>query len=111
VPDAASGAKRRTRAETSRTRKAQTPAASAAQYDHARPDIILFNGVNRREIVAIFSGVFSGKHLAHPKVETLQAASISVVADPPLRLMADGELLGHTPLRVRVLPAELVILA
>jgi len=40
-----------------------------------------------------------------------QAAAISVECDPPLRLMADGELIGWTPLRVKVLPAELVILA
>ncbi len=85
--------------------------APPADTSDGRADIILFNGVNRREIVSIFSGVFSGKHMDHRKVTALQAASISVVADPPLRLMADGELLGHTPLRVRVLPAELVILA
>ena len=85
--------------------------APPADPSDGRADLVLFNGVNRREIISIFKGVFSGEHMAHPKVDTLQAASISVVADPPLRLMADGELLGHTPLRVRVLPAELVILA
>ena len=40
-----------------------------------------------------------------------QAARISIEADPPLRLMADGELLGQTPLRLKVLPGELTILA
>ncbi len=85
--------------------------APSADVSDGRADLVLFNGVNRREIVSIFGGVFSGRHMAHPKVETLQAASISVEATPPLRLMADGELLGHTPLRVRVLPAELTILA
>lgn len=84
--------------------------APPADVSDGRADLVLFNGVNRREIVSIFGGVFSGKHMAHPKVETLQAAAISVEADPPLRLMADGELLGHTPLRVKVLPAELTIL-
>jgi diacylglycerol kinase (ATP) len=85
--------------------------APPADPSDGRADLVLFNGVNRREIISIFKGVFSGKHMAHPKVDALQAASISVVADPPLRLMADGELLGFTPLRVRVLPAEIVILA
>ncbi len=84
--------------------------APSADPSDGRADIILFNGVNRREIVSIFAGVFSGEHMAHPKVATLQAASISVDADRPLRLMADGELLGRTPLRVKVLPAELTIL-
>jgi diacylglycerol kinase (ATP) len=84
--------------------------APPADTADGRADLILFNGVNRRQIVAIFAGVFSGKHLAHAKVDALQAAAISVEADPPLRLMADGELIGHTPLRIRVLPAELDIL-
>jgi diacylglycerol kinase family enzyme len=39
------------------------------------------------------------------------AAAITVEADPPLRLMADGELVGWTPLRVKVRPAELDVLA
>jgi diacylglycerol kinase (ATP) len=85
--------------------------APPADASDGRVDIILFNGVNRREIVAIFSGVFSGKHLTHPKVETIQAASISIESDPPLRLMVDGELIGFTPLRLKVLPAEIVFLA
>ena len=85
--------------------------APPADASDGRADVILFNGVNRREIVAIFAGVFSGKHLAHPKVEAIQAASIAVESDPPLRLMADGELIGWTPLRLKVLPSEIVFLA
>ncbi len=85
--------------------------APPADASDGRADVILFNGVNRREIVAIFAGVFSGKHLAHPKVEAIQAASIAVESDPPLRLMVDGELIGWTPLRLKVLPSEIVFLA
>lgn len=85
--------------------------APNADTADGRADLVLFNDVNRREIVSIFSGVFSGKHAAHPSVEMSQAAAITVEADPPLRLMADGELIGWTPLRVKVLPAELDILA
>jgi YegS/Rv2252/BmrU family lipid kinase len=85
--------------------------APPADTSDGRADIILFNGVNRRQIVSIFSGVFSGKHLAHPKVEASQAAAISVESEPPLRLMADGELIGWTPLRLKVLPAEIDFLA
>jgi len=85
--------------------------APKADLADGRADLVLFNGVNRREIVSIFGGVFSGKHAAHPKVEMSQASRITVQADPPLRLMADGELLGRTPLELKVLPGELTILA
>ena len=89
----------------------QMKIAPSANTSDGKADIILFNGVNRREMVAIFAGVFSGKHMAHPKVDHIPAATISVVADPPLRLMVDGELIGWTPLQLKVLPAELDILA
>lgn len=85
--------------------------APSADVSDGRADLVLFNHVNRREMVAIFSAVFSGNHAAHPKVEMRQAARIQIEADPPLRLMADGELLGHTPLGLKVLPGELTILA
>ena len=67
MADAASGARRRTRAKTSRTRKAPTPAASAAEYDPARPDIILFNGgffaspVLRERLLEVLKGWFPSK--------------------------------------------------
>jgi YegS/Rv2252/BmrU family lipid kinase len=85
--------------------------APRADTSDGRADLVLFNNVSRRDMVAIFSGVFSGKHLGHAKVETSQAASITIEAEPALRLMADGELLGSTPLRIEVLPSELTILA
>jgi len=85
--------------------------APPADTADGQADLVLFNGVNRRQIVAIFAGVFSGKHVTHPKVDLLRAASISVESDPPLRLMADGELIGWTPLRLRILPGEITLLA
>jgi diacylglycerol kinase (ATP) len=85
--------------------------APAADVADGRADLVVFRGVNRREIVAIFSRVFSGSHIRHPKVETSVASSLAVTGDPPLRVMADGELLGETPLRARVLPGALTILA
>jgi diacylglycerol kinase family enzyme len=61
--------------------------------------------------VAIFKRVFSGTHTTHPKVETTTAADIAIDAAPAQRLMADGELLGETPLRLHILPGALTILA
>lgn len=85
--------------------------APPADVSDGKADLVVFREVNRREIVAIFKGVFAGTHIAHPKVEMSRAAKMSIVGDPPLLIMADGELLGHTPLQLKVLPRELVILA
>ena len=85
-----------------------SPASDTAD---GRADLVVFREVNRREILAIFKRVFSGTHISHPKVETTAAAEIAIEAAPAQILMADGELLGETPLRLRVLPRELTLLA
>ncbi|MFO7732826.1 MAG: diacylglycerol kinase family lipid kinase [Candidatus Aminicenantes bacterium] len=85
--------------------------APPADVSDGKADLVVFREVNRREIVAIFKGVFGGTHVGHPKVEMTSAAEMTVAGDPPLLIMADGELLGHTPLRLKVLPGEMTILA
>lgn len=85
--------------------------APDADPSDGKADLVVFREVNRRDILAIFKKVFSGTHKSHPKVEMLQASEISVESDPPLRLMADGELLGLTPLKLKVLPREITLLA
>lgn len=84
--------------------------APDADTADGKADLVVFRGVNRREILTIFSRVFSGKHVAHPKVETVQVVEMSITGDPPQLVMADGELLGETPLRLKVLPSELTVL-
>jgi YegS/Rv2252/BmrU family lipid kinase len=74
-------------------------------------DMVIFQEVNRRDILNIFSRVFKGTHVSHPKVRTFHAAEIVIDSCPQELLMADGELLGLTPLRLKVLPGELAILA
>ncbi|MDW7759793.1 MAG: diacylglycerol kinase family lipid kinase [Acidobacteriota bacterium] len=85
--------------------------APDADTADGQADLVVFREVNRREILAIFQGVFSGSHSAHPKVEMERASEIAIDGSPPLLLMADGELLGKTPLTLKVLPGALTVLA
>jgi diacylglycerol kinase (ATP) len=85
--------------------------APQADVADGRADLIVFREVNRREILSIFSKIFSGKHASHPKVEIIQAAAMGIEGEPPLMVMADGELLGETPLQIKVWAGELTILA
>jgi YegS/Rv2252/BmrU family lipid kinase len=84
--------------------------APTAETDDGLVDAIVFNEVNRREIVNIFVNVFKGKHIHHPKVDVFRGKEIEIKAEPPQLLMADGELLGETPMSLKVLPGELKIL-
>lgn len=85
--------------------------APMADPQDGQADLVVFQEVNRRDILAIFSRVFKGTHVAHPKVKALRACEIEIDSQPQQMLMADGELLGRTPLRLKVLPGELAVLA
>ncbi|MCX6555707.1 MAG: diacylglycerol kinase family lipid kinase [Candidatus Aminicenantes bacterium] len=85
--------------------------APTADSGDGMVDLVIFQGVNRRDILNIFSRVFKGTHVGHPKVKHFRAAEIVIDSCPQEQLMADGELLGATPLSLKVLPGELTILA
>jgi diacylglycerol kinase (ATP) len=85
--------------------------APMADTQDGQVDVVIFQEVNRRDILSIFSRVFKGTHVGHPKVKTFRAVEIDIDSCPQELLMADGELLGLTPLRLKVLPGELTILA
>jgi hypothetical protein len=65
--DAAGEAERHTKSKSSRSRKPPALAASAAEFDHARPDVILFNGgffaspVLRERLLEVLQGWFLSK--------------------------------------------------
>jgi YegS/Rv2252/BmrU family lipid kinase len=84
--------------------------APLADSGDGRVDMVVFQGVDRRDILNIFARVFRGTHVNHPRVVTRRAAEIVIDSRPEQRLMADGELLGLTPLNLKVLPQELLIL-
>ncbi len=83
--------------------------APMADTADGKVDMIVFNGVNRRDVIAIFANVFKGKHIDHPKVDVFSGSRIEIDAQPQQLLMADGELLGVTPMKLKVLPKELKI--
>jgi YegS/Rv2252/BmrU family lipid kinase len=85
--------------------------APMADTGDGKVDLVIFQEVGRRDILNIFARVFKGTHVGHPRVRTRGAAEVTIDGCPQQRLMADGELLGMTPLRLKVLPGELVVLA
>ncbi len=85
--------------------------APMADTRDGQVDMVIFQGVNRRDILNIFAKVFKGTHIGHEKVKTHRASEIVIDSCPQELLMADGELLGLTPLSLKVLPKELIVLA
>jgi diacylglycerol kinase (ATP) len=63
------------------------------QIEHAR----------RREAIALLPKIYKGEHVPHPDIEEAKRVRVSIEADRPLRIEAEGELLGFTPATFEVL--------
>ena len=82
----------------------------------ARPDDGLLHAViagplTRLETLIVLPKVFSGGHLAHPKVRQAQGREIRVTSATPLAVQADGESVGTLPAVFRAHPGALSVLA
>jgi len=54
---------------------------------------------------ALVPKVIKGTHLTDPAVRRLSASEFSIETDPPWPVECDGDLVGNTPVRGRVIPA------
>jgi diacylglycerol kinase family enzyme len=64
------------------------------QIEHAR----------KKDAIALMPKIYKGQHVPHPDILEAKRVRISIEADRPLRIEADGELLGETPATFEVLP-------
>ena len=85
-----------------------TPGASP-QSSHFQ--VVLAQRLSRLELLGLLPGLYSGKHLNHPRVTAAYAGQITINADPPASVEAEGELEGLTPLEVTIIPQALRIAA
>ena len=87
--------------------------APDAAPDDGLLDLTVVVDTGRLELLRFFRLVFSGRHLAHPKVHTLRGRHIVVEAAFPkkdaLDLWGDGEPIGTAPTTLEVAPGTLQI--
>ena len=81
-----------------------TPGASP---DDGLFDVLLIGDVTKADFVTTFPKIYRGTHLAHPKIETLRGASVTIDAEDPLPVALDGEQPGTTPVTFDVVPRRL----
>jgi YegS/Rv2252/BmrU family lipid kinase len=70
-------------------------------------DILLMHGQTLCERLRNFPKIYSGKHLASPKFSYFRGRRLSLASDEDVSFEADGELFGHLPCRLEVLPGAL----
>lgn len=86
-------------------------AAPDALLDDGLLDVLALEDVSKVAFVTkILPKVFGGKHVQEPGVRIWRAREISVSADRPFEMYADGDPIGTLPVRVRILPGAVTVL-
>jgi diacylglycerol kinase (ATP) len=76
--------------------------APDASQDDGLFDVVLIGDVGKVDFLTTAPKLYSGRHLAHPKVELLRSAAVDVDAREPLPVETDGEVVGTTPARFEI---------
>lgn len=87
-------------------------AAPGAELDDGLLDVVTCAAMPKlRFLTSLMPKVFHGAHVDEPEVIVLKAAQVTITADRPFTLYADGDPIAELPSTVRVLPAAVRVLA
>jgi YegS/Rv2252/BmrU family lipid kinase len=84
--------------------------APLAQIDDGLIDLLIVRKAGRLKLLTLFTKLFKGAHIGDPVVEYHQAKEFSIVPMVNHSLNIDGEMVGSTPLHVKMLPREIEVL-
>lgn len=73
-------------------------------------DVLTIDDISKPDLLWSLPRIYKGTHLTHPKVNMQLGQEIEIESAKQLRVQADGELLGETPARFRILPSSLNVL-
>jgi diacylglycerol kinase (ATP) len=82
-----------------------------ASAEDGRLDVFSVAAVSRSRFLRLFPRVFAGRHTGLDVVAFHRASVVTVACDEPIVAYADGERIGPLPLRIRVEPGALAVLA
>ncbi|WP_102263909.1 diacylglycerol/lipid kinase family protein [Mesobacillus jeotgali] len=83
--------------------------APAALPDDGILDITVVHRISRLKLLLVFVSVFWGKHTMFREVEQFTGKSITIESTAEVLAHADGEAIGHTPLKIQACPKALKI--
>ena len=84
--------------------------APSAELSDGLIDLVIVEGdITRRRLISVLPKLFDGTHVDEPEVTYYQASSFSLYPETEDILNIDGELLGTTPIDVKVLKQAIEI--
>lgn len=78
--------------------------APDAMLDDGLLDVVLSSKTSKLRFLASLPRVFKGTHVELPEVRVLRARALTVSADRPFQMYADGDPIGALPVRISALP-------
>ena len=84
--------------------------APLAQLNDGKIDLIIVRKTSRINLLKLFPKLFSGDHIKSPLVEYRQVQNFSISLEEANDLTIDGEIIGTTPLNVRMIPKMVNVL-
>ncbi len=85
--------------------------APDAEIDDAELDVVTTADVSRLSFLRGLPDVFEGKHVERPEVDVFRCPELEIRADRPFDVYADGEAITQLPVRIRLLPRALSVIA
>jgi diacylglycerol kinase (ATP) len=82
-----------------------------AQLDDGLLDVCFVDAVPKSTVLREFHTIYSGKHLALDIVHYGNARSVTIESDSAMPIYADGEFVGTTPVRARIVPQALTVIS
>jgi YegS/Rv2252/BmrU family lipid kinase len=83
-------------------------AAPNAELDDGLLDIVTLGDMSKwRFLTSLLPKVFKGTHVHEPEVTVTRAAQVTIAADRPFALYADGDPIAELPVTIRALPCAL----
>lgn len=81
-----------------------------AVLDDGLLDVCIIKPVPRRTVLCMMISLFWGGHTSHRAVSLHRTKSLTIQADPPILLFADGEQVCYTPATIEVAERGLTVL-
>lgn len=82
-----------------------------AKLDDGLLDMVIFEKASNAELFQIFTKIFNGQHINHPKVRYFQAANIKIIPEGELLIDRDGDPGGYAPAEISSVHKAIDILA
>lgn len=84
--------------------------APHADLHDGKLDVILVQESSKLTFLRRLPSVFKGTHVEHESVDELRGTTVTIAADRPFTVFADGDPIGELPITVRTVPDAIQVL-